>query len=200
MKTLSNIKPLLLWAVSVILISGIVFSGFMMSRVEQAKYTIEQSDGNFEVRDYAPALVAEVDVRNERGQALSEGFRSIADYIFGNNLTNQKVAMTAPVTQQGHADLWRVRFVMPSNASLENLPKPINASVKIMKLAAKRFAVVRFSGTANSQALQDNLAKLLAWVRLHHFKALGKPVYAFYNPPWTLPLLRRNEVMLEIEP
>lgn len=184
-----------------------------MSFVEQAKYTSVQTDTNVEIRDYAPALIAEVEIHDERSKALSEGFRLIADYIFGNNLESKKVAMTAPVLQekssniamtapvseQGDDKSWRVRFVMPGSYTLASLPKPKNPLVKIISLPAKRFVAIRFTGNPNNQDLQQNLEKLTTWIHSHHFKEIGKPVYAFYNPPWTLPFLRRNEVMIEIE-
>ena len=89
----------------------------------------------------------------ERRDAIGKGFRIIADYIFGNNTTaqkvpmtapvtqqdSQKIAMTAPVTQQGDGNTWRVRFIMPSNYTLETLPKPNNPAIKLKEVGARRF-------------------------------------------------------------
>jgi len=150
----------------------------------------------------------------ERDKAISEGFRTIADYIFGNNLSSQKVvmtapvtqqasekiAMTAPVTQQGIGNTWQVRFVMPASYTMDTLPKPKNPAVKLKEVEAKRFAVIRFSGMAGEDSLKRHTDELEAYLRSKNLQSLSAPTYAFYNPPWTLPLLRRNEVMIEVAP
>jgi SOUL heme-binding protein len=157
-------------------------------------------------------IVAEADVYGERDKAIGEGFRIIADYIFGNNLSSQKVAMTAPVTQQasekiamtapvtqqGEGNSWQVRFVMPASYTLETLPKPKNPAVKLKEIDGKRFAVIRFSGLAGEDSLKCHTDQLAEFVRAKKLAAVSTPTYAFYNPPWTLPFLRRNEVMIEI--
>ena len=83
-----------------VLVLGAVLWGPIVSNVEQPKYRVIASEKNIEIREYPPVIVAETEVAGERDKAISEGFRTIADYIFGNNLSSQKVAMTAPVTQQ----------------------------------------------------------------------------------------------------
>ena len=186
--------------------------GPIVSNVEQPKYQVAESSGDIEIRDYAPMIVAEVDIPGERGDAIRKGFRIIADYIFGNNTTAQKVpmtapvtqqdsekiAMTAPVTQQGDGNRWRVRFIMPSNYTLETLPKPNSPAIELKEIAAKRYAVIRFSGMAGEDSLKRRTKELNEWVRTKNLTPVSEPVYAFYNPPWTLPFLRRNEVMVEI--
>ncbi|WP_225308675.1 SOUL family heme-binding protein [Hypericibacter terrae] len=183
-----------------------------MSNVDQPKYTVVASDKNIEVRDYPPMIVAEVEVAGERRKAIREGFRTIADYIFGNNLSAQKVAMTAPVTQQasekiamtapvtqqGDGEAWRVRFVMPANYTMETLPKPRNPAVELKKIEGKRFAVIRFSGMAGEPSLERHMDELKTYLGARKITSLAAPTYAFYNPPWTLPFLRRNEIMIEI--
>lgn len=191
---------------------GVAVWGPIVSNVEQAKYTVVESHGNIEIRDYAPQIVAEVEVSGDRKTAINAGFRIIADYIFGNNTAAQKVAMTAPVTQaesakiamtapvtqQGEGSAWRVRFVMPGNYTMDTLPKPNNDAVTLKEIAAKRFAAIRFSGTAAEQNLKEHTDALSAFIQARNLSAQSVPVYAFFNPPWTLPFLRRNEVMVEI--
>ena len=186
--------------------------GPIVSNVEQPKYQVVESSNNIEIRDYAPMIVAEVDMTGERRDAIGKGFRIIADYIFGNNTTTQKVpmtapvtqqdsekiAMTAPVTQQGDGNTWRVRFIMPSSYTMETLPKPHNPAVKLKEISAKRYAVIRFSGMAGEDSLKRYTEELNAFIRAKNLTPLSAPTYAFYNPPWTLPFLRRNEVMVEI--
>ncbi len=183
-----------------------------MSQVEQPKYTVLESDGNIEVREYNPTIVAQVEVRGERMKALNQGFRLIADYIFGNNLSSEKVAMTAPVTQEagekiamtapvtqdGGGDSWKVRFVMPAGYTLETLPKPKNQDVRLITVPVKKTVVIRFSGFNTDRNINSHRETLLKYIADHQLSVVGAPTTAFYNPPWTLPFLRRNEIMFEL--
>jgi hypothetical protein len=119
---------------------------------------------------------------------------------------SQKIAMTAPVTI-AQADLaaspmagnrWRVHFVMPSQYSLATLPKPVNPAVKLRAVPGQRFAVLVFSGLAGAEKVQTKSEELLAWVKQRGLKTRGVVQLARYNPPWTLPFFRRNEVMVEL--
>ena len=204
----------MLWIIVAMAILGGVLWGPIVSNVQQAKYTVVESHNDIELRDYAPMIVAEAEVSGERAKAINQGFRIIADYIFSNNAATQKVAMTAPVTQQqsekiamtapvmqqSGGDVWKVRFVMPANYTLETLPKPNNLAVKLKEVKGKRFAVIRFSGGSGEENLKKHTQELMDFVSAKKLNALSAPVYAFYNPPWTLPFLRRNEVMVEIAP
>jgi len=199
-------------AFGAVVLLGAALWGPIVSNVEQPKYQVIESSGNIEIRDYAPMIVAEAEVAGDRRDAIGKGFRIIADYIFGNNTAAQKVpmtapvtqqgsekiAMTAPVTQQGDGNIWRVRFVMPSSYTTEALPKPNNPAVKLKEIGAKRYAAIRFSGMADEDSLKRRTKELNAFIRAKNLTPLSAPTYAFYNPPWTLPFLRRNEVMVEI--
>jgi DNA gyrase inhibitor GyrI len=169
-----------------------------VSNVEQPKYTVVESDGNFEIRDYEPMIVAAMDVTGTRESAIREGFRTIADYIFGYNLASQNIAMTAPVMQQGDVHTWQVRFVMPAGYTMETLPLPKNTAVKLKPIQRQRFAAVRFSGSADPEGLETRADQLRAFIKEKRLNFASEPIYAFYDPPWTLPFLRRNEVLFEI--
>jgi hypothetical protein len=202
----------MLWLIAGIAAVGAVVAGPVMSDVEQAKYTVIRTQGDNEIRDYTPAIVAETTISGEREEAIKKGFRIIADYIFGNNISSEKVAMTAPaiqkssekiamtapVVQQPKGNQWTVHFVMPASYSMASLPKPNNPEVVLKQIPGKRFAVERFSGTASEDSLKEHSQALMAFVQEQKLHALSAPLFAFYNPPWTLPLLRRNEVMVEI--
>ncbi len=189
-------------------------AGPIMSDVEQANYTVIHTQGENEIRDYAPAIVAETTVSGEREETIKQGFSVIADYIFGNNISRKKVAMTAPVIQQSSEKIamtapvfqqpkdnqWTVRFVMPASYSMVSLPKPNNPEVTLKQIPRTRFVVERFSGTANEDSLTEHTQALMAFMQQENLHALSRPIFAFYNPPWTLPYLRRNEVMVEIAP
>jgi hypothetical protein len=195
------------------LFAAALLSGPIMSDVEQASYKVVKSDGNIEIRDYAPMIMAMCEVSGERKAAIGDGFRIIASYIFGNNIgnntiamtspvmqeTGQKIAMTAPVTQQGDGDRWTVGFVMPSHYTMDSLPKPVNQDVKLIEVPRKRYAAIRFSGLGSDDALKQREGELRSYLDQHHYMPIGLPTYAFFNPPWTVPFLRRNEVMLEIQ-
>lgn len=194
---------------------GAILSGPIMSNVENPKYTVVEKSGNIEVRDYAPMIVAETVVRAERREAIRRGFRIIADYIFGNNSgservemtapvtqqrSGEKIPMTAPVTQQQQGGRWLVRFVMPSNYTMDSLPKPNNPAVVLREISATRFAAICFSGIGSEASLQRHTKQLMDFIGETKLRALSQPTYAFYNPPWTLPFLRRNEIIVEVGP
>jgi hypothetical protein len=122
---------------------------------------------------------------------------------------SQKIAMTAPVTiepQAGEtlnmegAKRWRVHFVMPSQYTLTTLPKPNNTAVTLREVPAKTWAVLNFSGFNTEARVQQHTDELLAWVGAKKMTRIGNPQLARYDPPWTLPMFRRNEIMLEVSP
>lgn len=198
--------------IGVIIIGGI-FAGPIMSDVETPNYEVISAQAGIEIRQYAPMIIAEVQMDGEREDAIGNGFRLLADYIFGNNQglqdiamtapvqqqKNIKIAMTAPVQQQSIGDLWRVSFVMPSEYSMETLPKPVNDRVAIKRVPSKQFIVVTFAGTNSNKNVTVHEEKLMRYVKANNLSVVGAPTYAFYNPPWTLPPMRRNEVMMEME-
>jgi len=201
------------WIIAGAIALGAGLWGPLSSNVEKPKYKVLSSNQNIEIREYPAMIVAEADVIGERDKAIREGFRIIADYIFGNNFVGEKVAMTAPVTQQaskqiamtapviqqGAGEAWQVRFIMPASYTLDTLPKPKNPAVELKEIEAKRFAVIRFSGLAREGILKSHTDKLKAFLQSKKIKTQSSPTYAFYNPPWTLPFFRRNEVMIEVE-
>ncbi len=205
-------KKRIIWLLTGVVILAAILWGPIVSNVEQAKYHVVETHGSIEIRDYAPMIVAEVSVSGDREKAISDGFRMIADYIFGNNISSQevamtapviqqpseKIAMTAPVTQQRDEGDWLVRFVMPSDYTMQTLPKPNNPEVSLKEIAEKRFAVIRFSGLAKPKRLEKQTRELQAFIQSQNLEVVSKPTYAFFNPPWTLPFVRRNEVMIEI--
>lgn len=196
-----------------------------MAKTAEPPFDVTAKDGDIEVRRYQPMVVAEVEMSGDRDTAINAGFRVLANYIFGANTTkssidmtapvtqqsSQKIAMTAPVTQQaagdgtGSADgglsgsgPWKVRFVMPEGSTLATLPKPNDARVKLIDIPAREVAAIRFSGWSTQSNLASHREKLLKYVEAHKLTATSSPVYAFYDPPWTLPFWRRNEVMMDL--
>ncbi len=183
--------------------------------MEHARYVVVGSAGAIELRDYAPQIVAQTTVAGAREAAIGEGFRRLAGYIFGDNAPKKKIAMTAPVTQQssgagekidmtapvrqsGAGGRWTVSFTMPAEQTMESLPRPNNAAVTLAREPGKRLAAIRFSGLASEADLAENESRLLDYVKQKGLSAKSAPQYAFYDPPWTLPWNRRNEVLVEV--
>lgn len=183
---------------------------------EIPKYKVLSKQDNIELREYAPNLVAEVEVSGERNEAANEAFKKLAGFIFGDNISNdkismtapviqektenksEKIAMTTPVVQEKTGDSWKVRFIMPSEYTLETLPKPNNKEVKVYKDAPKKYAVIRFSGFWSDTKLNKKTKVLDEYIKQQNLTKKSEVIYNFYNPPFTLPFLRRNEIMFEV--
>ena len=185
---------------------------------EQPKYEVLEQYGNVELRRYQPMLIAETWVDGSMSNASGRGFRILADFIFGNNtaaaghsqeiaMTSpvtmqpqaEEIAMTAPVTMQQESGRWRVHFVMPSAYTYETLPQPNNPQVKVRQVPAIDYAVVSFSGFAGDKRTAQIAEALLAWMLENGLTPLANPEVARYDPPWRLPFMRRNEVMIAFE-
>jgi hypothetical protein len=177
-----------------------------------------EKQGDMEIRIYAPMIVAETLVEGDMDQASSQGFRLLADYIFGNNRsrtgsTNAKIAMTSPVTMQPSRERiamtapvgleardgqWRVHFVMPASYTMETLPVPNDARVSLRELPEQKVAAVVFSGMAGEAKVNAKTKAILAWMDERGLKPAASPQLARYNPPWTLPSFRRNEILVPL--
>jgi len=194
---------------------------------EEPQYQLLRKDGDFEIRKYAPMLIAETVVQGDMDTASSVGFRRIANFIFGNNEApvaqqpakiamtapvtiepqSAKIAMTAPVTIEPQAAAsmqgttnWRIHFVMPSQYTPATLPRPKDANVRVREIPEKFFVVRRYSGFNGQGRVQKEVEQTLAWISSQQLKPQGAPQLSRYDPPWTLPMFRRNEIMVEIEP
>lgn len=185
---------------SVLLVVGCVFAlaGCKTSRLgyESAPYAVVQSDGAFEIRDYPELTIVEASMA-ESGTDETTGFRKLFSYITGKNQANQKIAMTTPVFISGGKGT--MSFVMPAEFSFDGIPRPLDSSLVIKKIPAGRFAVLRFSGGRSSTKEAEKLALLKNWISSQGLVAEEEPVYGYFDPPWTLAFLRRNEVMLRVE-
>ncbi len=193
---------------------------------EEPQFEVLSSDGDMELRRYAPMLIAETEVEGDLDQASNKGFRLIAGYIFGDNQSpdagqKAKIAMTAPVTvepqstriamtapvtaepQSGATDMqtarrWRIHFVMPSQYTLETIPRPSNPQVQLREIPTRHYAVHRYSGFNTLARVQQKTDELLQWAGAKSLAVTGTPQLARYNPPWTLPMFRRNEILVEV--
>ena len=186
---------------------------------ETPKYKILQQDGDFEVRQYEPRIVAEVSVDGEMDTATREGFRILAGYIFGDNhnATPQqvtvsaeapsKIAMTAPVSIEPleasssftTARAWRVEFTMPSQYTMTTLPKPNNPAVRLRTVEPHFVASIRFSGFTTASSIEAQTRLLQSWITKQKLEAIGQAQVARYNDPFTLPWNRRNEILIPVK-
>lgn len=186
--------------------------------IEEPAYRLIEKSEPFELRDYEPKIIAEVEVPGSMDKATSAGFRLLADYIFGNNSApaggnekiemtapvgveprSEKISMTAPVSMERTGGQWRVWFVMPGRYTMDTIPRPNNPAVKLREIPATTYAVIRFSGFTGEEKVAKKTAELVAWMKEKGLAPIGKPELARYNPPWTLPFLRRNEIMVPHE-
>ena len=185
-----------------LILIALLLTGFsigpIMSKVEIPKFRLLSTHDNIEIREYNAMLIAEVEIVGEREEAIGQGFKILADFIFGNNIDNNKIKMTAPVIQQPSDKGWKVSFVMPSSYSIDTLPKPINNKIEIKQIPENKMVVITFNGKNEEKNISKHEAKLMDFITKNNLKCDKTPIYAFYNPPWTLPILRKNEIMFEI--
>jgi effector-binding domain-containing protein len=188
--------------------------GFNMG-IEQPRYdVIERIGSAIEIRHYPKRIAAETTVEaNESSSPRSEAFRALAGYIFGANKGRQKIEMTAPVEisssgtkiamtapiEVNSSDTRLVmRFFMPAEYSREQLPEPSDPRVKLIEMPPTTVAVLRFSGSTGDAVASIYTAELLKALQSTKWKVTGPATAFFYNPSWTLPFLRTNEVAIPV--
>lgn len=188
----------------------------VQAATEQPKYNvIDQVQSDIEIRRYLPRTVAEVVIPKTDGQsARRQAFRILAGYIFGKNRAKSKIAMTAPVETQGPGEkiamtapvqtqaaggMFRMAFFLPARYSAKTAPAPLDSRIRIRTVPAVVIAAFRFSGAPDEADMKRRWAVLQSKLSGTKWQVVGKPVSYFYNPPWTLPFLRRNEVAVKVK-
>jgi len=193
----------------------LTFMGAVMA-IEEPKFSVLEKNPPFELRSYAPMILAEAQTEGDLDEASSQGFRLIAGYIFGQNQVSEKIAMTvpvaveeqspksakiamtAPVNIESNAGKWTVSFVMPSEYTMESLPKPLNPRVQLRQIPAVKRAVIVFTGFNSENKVAEKTLELEEWMRSKNLQAVGVPRFAGYNPPWSIPFMRRTEIMIAV--
>jgi hypothetical protein len=185
---------------------------------EEPRYTVEQVTHGLEIRRYGPRIAAETTIAADEEAARNAGFRRLAGYIFGANQAQAKIAMTAPVTQRpadgsggakiamtapvaqatGPGGTWVIRFFMPAEWTMATLPAPNDPAVKLVAVPAETVAVLRFTGDRGPDAVASHTADMMRALDDTAWRPAGTPVAWFYDPPWTIPFLRRNEVAVPV--
>lgn len=198
------------------LLSGLILAGCSVvgirSGTEEPPHTVRSMIGAVEVRDYAPRVAAQVALAGEEEAVRNAGFRKLAGYIFGGNRTRASIAMTAPVAQSSQSiamtapvaqqrdpeGRWIISFFMPASFTLATLPEPNDPDVHLVEIPAETYAVLRFTGDRGAEAVAAEAKALLDSLTTSAWAPQGSVQAWFYDPPWTLPPLRRNEVAVRV--
>lgn len=205
-------------AIGTLLLLWTIGSYLVVRSIEEPVYTvIEQKDG-YEIREYAPYILAQVTVTGSYSDATSQGFRLIADYIFGNNTTKASIAMTTPVLESGipkssekiamttpvlessmGSNSRNIAFVLPAKYTLETLPQPNNPAVSLVAIPARKVAALRYTWYPTEARTENKKALLTNYLERDQKVILGPIETARYNPPLSMPLTLRNEILIPIE-
>ena len=182
--------------------------------IEEAPYTVLKTDRMFQLRAYAPQVLAETFVDGDLEEAGNKSFNALFRYISGENhsrgkiamtapvaqeRSREKIAMTAPVSQERIQGKWAVSFIMPATKSLETLPDPEDLKVVLRQVPARRMAAVRYSGFWDEKGYLRYKNELEAWIQAKGLAIAGDPIWARYNSPFTPWFLRRNEILVPVE-
>ena len=182
----------------VLLILSQFFMAYQSSKIESPKYTVIKSYDGFELRQYGSMILAQTVVTSSSYETSSStGFRTVANYIFGGNDENKKIAMTSPVIMD-MGDETKMSFVMPKEHSMSSLPKPNTEQVEILPVSPKKYAVLTFPGYANNKKLKKYSERLLKRVKAEGLETTGNIQFMRYNAPWQV-IGRKNEVAIEVK-
>jgi hypothetical protein len=188
-------------------------SYLVIRNLEEPAYTVLEKKNGYEIREYAPYIIAETEVKGNYSQTLNQGFGIIADYIFGNNISKTSISMTAPVLQNESEKIAmtvpvintlgdelnrNVSFVLPSKYTLETLPKPNNDKVQLTEVPSRKVAALGFNWYASEARVAKKQALLEKLLARENLSSNGPVQIAQYNPPLSMPLTRRNEIIIPI--
>ena len=200
----------------VISLFTLIYTNISMA-LEEPSFEIIQSNADYEIRQYGDRLAVEVEFTNE-----SSGFRYLFNYIAGENTTSEELSMTAPVTQSAKIDMtvpvtqsvkiemtapvtqskengkMVMQFFLPSKFTFETAPNPTNNRVNLVVLEAGVYAVIKYSGRLTDKNFQKHYEELKKYLTKDNIDFIEPGIRATYNGPFTLPILRRNEVMIKI--
>jgi hypothetical protein len=191
-------------------------SVFGNSGVEIAPYKVLEQDGEIEIRHYESLVLVTTDMPGGMEEGQNEAFQRLFKYISGENEPKREIAMTAPVIMQNQdagqkiemtapvfmsnqGENQTMSFVLPAQYDFQTAPKPANSSVRLEEIKDYTVAAIRFSGFLNEKNIQNNLSLLKDWLEQSPYQEIGSYQAAGYNPPWTIPFLRRNEIAMPVE-
>lgn len=200
-----------------LMMTNLILSGCSVFGIRSAtpepKFSMITKISPVEIRHYPSSIAAETTIVASASDARNQGFRRLAAYIFGANhgkkaiamtvpvtlSKGDRIAMTAPVIQSRSAEEgWVISFYMPANYTIETLPIPDDTRIQIITVPTADYAVLRFSGNRSPKVVSSQQARLLELIAKTPWHVVGSPVVWFYDPPWTIPAFRRNEVAVEV--
>ena len=182
--------------------------------VEEAAYSVLKSDGEYEIRQYEPMILAETTMDGDYRSTSGKAFGRLSSYIFGENRAEsnidmttpvlqeqggKEIAMTAPIIQKKSGEKWVMAFVMPRKYTMETIPRPLDKDIVLREVPPAKVAVIRYSGFHSEKNITKYSERLNDWIVENGYRPASKPRAASFNPPWTLPFLRRNEVHIDTE-
>jgi hypothetical protein len=180
---------------------------------EEPKYETIEQDGPFSIRRYEKTLIARVTVEGPHKDAVPQGFKKLAAFIFGENESHttfamtapvlqedgsEKLPMTSPVLQESRGTAWTISFIMPEKFTKENLPQPTDASIELTELPERTVAVFKYSGTNDEEKMLHAKSELEKKLKEFSLDAISDVKWAQYDPPFTIPLLKTNEALVEV--
>ena len=170
----------------------------MTKQLEEPAYEIVVTFEEFEIRTYAPYIHAQVADEHSNETVNRRSFQRIASYIFGGNVQQQQIAMTSPVLMWNENGTSMMSFVMPSTYDLNSLPMPSDSDIQLLKHEGGEMAALQFSGLSKKSKVSRYTKVLLESIQKEGWKAKGPVLLAVYDPPMTLPFLRRNELLVPV--
>jgi hypothetical protein len=199
----------------VLLFCFLIFTGAQAVAAEEIAHTVVSSNGNIEIREYAETVKAVVTVKGTRREAANKAFRTLFNFISGDNIADKKIAMTAPVSQQAQSQKipmttpvaqvqagegqWAIAFYMPNDMDFENTPKPTNENIQIERIPDQKKAAIQFSGFWSDDNIAKHEQALIAYLEKNNIDYIPQPTYAFYNGPWTPWFMRHNEILFNLK-
>ena len=181
---------------------------------EEAAYSLLKSDGEYEIREYESMILAETTVDGDYRSTSGKAFSKLAGFIFGDNKAasnidmttpvlqeqgGEEITMTAPVIQKKTGEKWVTAFVMPRKYTMETIPKPLDKDIVLKEIPGGMVASIRYSGLHSEKNIAGYAEKLSKWIVQNGYRPVSRPRAATFDPPWTLPFLRRNEIHIDIE-
>ena len=180
-------KKILLTLISILALSS------QLMAYEETNYEVVKENKIYEIRKYPNRLVIETN------SVQGNGFRKLFNYISGNNKENEEIKMTVPVTQEIKNENMTMQFYLPSKFNKDNAPKPVDSEVKILTIEGGYYAVIEYSGRSSDKNFLKNKDILEKALKQDNLLVLSPPIRASYNSPFTLPILKRNEVMYRVD-
>jgi hypothetical protein len=198
------------------LLTGLMLAGCSVVGKRSAAeppYKVLAEDGAIQIRQYDAMILAETVVTGGYGQSSGQSFSRLAGYIFGKNRSKKQLPMTTPVLQEAVSEMlsmtapvlqekrgssWMMAFVMPGGSTLATLPEPLDPLVTLHEVPARKVAVISYTGLHSESNLRNYASKLRTWLAGKGYRELSEPRAASYDPPWTIPFLRRNEVHIDV--